>query len=421
MAKILLADDSTHAQRMGAKILTAEGHEVTTVSNGQAAIHSLEEAVPELIIADIFMPGRNGYEVSRFVKTSDKLKNIPVLLIIGAMEPYDPEEGKRAGADGLITKPLESSNLVATVKDLLSAAKRFAPARAKVSRKGAAAEDVEEAPAEEVAETVWEEQEEEIPVEPEQKLEISKEMGQQAIGMLADYMDAPAPAEPPPMTVDDLMPAPMEVAEVVPAETAEPQSLLPDPATIPHLDIAEKTVWTAEPAPLTPEEERLFEQPSADWGDLAQLVEQGGAEVATTEAVPPEAEPEPLLVKMQSVAAPSSMPGSMEDSGIEHFESLDSVVAAEPMQAPPMRTSGTPIREMEAPSMAPEPEPLMEEFSSDVDGTSFQAPPAAVEPVEEITAAPSERNMPPMEQLVRQAVEDLMPEIIERVKQSLKS
>jgi CheY-like chemotaxis protein len=411
-----LADDSTHAQRMGAKILTAEGHEVTTVSNGQAAIHSIEEAVPDLVVADVFMPGRNGYEVSRFIKTSDKLKNIPVLLIIGAMEPYDPEEGKRAGADGLITKPLESSNLVATVKDLLTAATRFAPTRAKVSRKGAAAEDVEEAPADEVVETpAWEEEEEEVPVEPEQKLEIPKEMSQQPIGMLTDYMDAPEPAEPPPMVMDDLMAAPMEVAEAVPAEMAEPQSLLPDPSTVPQLDIAEKTVWTAEPAPMTPEEEKLFEQPSADWGDLAQLVEQGDAEVETAEMVPPEAEPEPLPVEMESIPAPSPM----EDPGIEHFESLDSVVAAAPMTAP---TSGMPMQGMEVPSMASEPEPLMEELSSEAEELSSpQTLPAVVEPVEEITAAPSERNMPPMEQLVRQAVEDLMPEIVERVKQFLKS
>ena len=151
LAKILLADDSTHAQRMGAKILTAEGHEVATVSNGQAAIHALEEATPDLVVADIFMPGRNGYEVCHFVKSDERLKNIPVLLIIGAMEPYDPEEGKKAGADGLITKPLESSSLVNTVKDMLGAAKRFAPARA-VLKETASANIVSEEVAEETGE-----------------------------------------------------------------------------------------------------------------------------------------------------------------------------------------------------------------------------------------------------------------------------
>jgi hypothetical protein len=118
---------------------------------------------------------------------------------------------------------------------------------------------------------------------------------------------------------------------------------------------------------------------------------------------------------MESIPAPSPM----EDPGIEHFESLDSVVAAAPMTAP---TSGMPMQGMEVPSMASEPEPLMEELSSEAEELSSpQTLPAVVEPVEEITAAPSERNMPPMEQLVRQAVEDLMPEIVERVKQFLKS
>src|SRR3990172_1076066 len=146
---------------MGAKILTAEGHQVSTVSNGQAAIQSLEQAVPELVIADVFMPGRNGYELCHFIKTDDKLKNIPVLLIIGAMEPYDPEEGRRAGADGLITKPLESSSLVNTVKDLLAAAKRFAPARATPKETAPGEVGFEEAPA--VEETPqWEEMPEEL-------------------------------------------------------------------------------------------------------------------------------------------------------------------------------------------------------------------------------------------------------------------
>src|SRR5690242_18031800 len=116
---------------MGVKILSAEGFEVTTVSNGKAAIDSFKKSKPDLVVADIFMPGRNGYEVCQHVKTTDDLKQIPVLLIIGAMEPYDPEEGKKAGADGVITKPLESSNLVTTVKALLEAAKHFAPAKPK--------------------------------------------------------------------------------------------------------------------------------------------------------------------------------------------------------------------------------------------------------------------------------------------------
>ena len=127
MAKILLADDSIHAQRMGAKILTAEGHEVATVSNGQAAVKKLSEFAPDLIVADIFMPGKNGYELCQFVKSDPQRSYIPVLLIVGQMEPYDPAEGKRVQADGLVTKPLESSDLVPMVQRLLASVKKPAP------------------------------------------------------------------------------------------------------------------------------------------------------------------------------------------------------------------------------------------------------------------------------------------------------
>ena len=95
---ILLADDSRHAQRMGEKILAAEGHEVATASNGKAAIKMLQEFVPDLVVADVFMPGKTGYEVCEFLKSNPALSHIPVLLIVGAMEPFDPAEGRRVRA-----------------------------------------------------------------------------------------------------------------------------------------------------------------------------------------------------------------------------------------------------------------------------------------------------------------------------------
>ena len=124
MAKILLADDSDITQRMGAQILSAEGHEVTTVSNGQAAIKMLHEFSPDLIVADVFMPGKSGYELCEFVKSDPESSWIPVLLIVAPMEPYDKTEGYRVKADGLVTKPLNESNLVETVQALLASAKR---------------------------------------------------------------------------------------------------------------------------------------------------------------------------------------------------------------------------------------------------------------------------------------------------------
>jgi len=429
LAKILLADDSTHAQRMGAKILTAEGHQVSTVSNGQAAIHALEEAVPELVIADVFMPGRNGYEVCHFVKSDDKLKNIPVLLIIGAMEPYDPEEGRRAGADGLITKPLESSSLLSTVNDLLAAAKRFAPARAAVKQTDYGEIALEE-PQEVVEETPqWDETPEEIiSTVQEQKLEIPAEMNEQPIGMLTDVMRADAAAHAPVMEapIEASMERSMKGAEVPEPESNEPASLLPDPASLPQLDIAEKTTWSAEPAEMTAAEAKLFELPSANWDDLEQLVEQTAAaqpapapaplpwqmSASTSESADGDRDPaletredadvpiaaDPLLYRPPEV--PTDIPA---DPAIEHYESLDAVVEA---QGPVGYKAEPPPPPEETAAPGEEEAAAGQEFSG---------------PVEELEAAPGDRNLPPVEQLVRQAIEDLMPEIIDRVKQSLKS
>jgi CheY-like chemotaxis protein len=119
-AKILLADDSNVAQRMGKEILSAEGFEVVTVSNGSAALKKLRESRPDLVLADVFMPGNNGYEVCQAIKADAGLTDIPVVLLVGAMEPYDPEEGRKVKADGVITKPLQSSTLVSIVKQLLA-------------------------------------------------------------------------------------------------------------------------------------------------------------------------------------------------------------------------------------------------------------------------------------------------------------
>lgn len=125
--RILLADDSNVAQRMGKEILTAEGFDVSTVSNGQAALKKLHDFNPDLILADIFMPGTGGYELCAFVKADPQLSHVPVVLLVGAMEPYDPDEGRKAKADAVITKPLQSSSLLSTVKKLLQTWKPVTP------------------------------------------------------------------------------------------------------------------------------------------------------------------------------------------------------------------------------------------------------------------------------------------------------
>ena len=112
MSRILLADDSPHAQRMGERILRDEGHEVITVSDGTVAMLRLRDAQPDIVIADISMPEVSGYELCEYVK---KYGGGPVFLTAGAGEPVDEKEVDRVRADGLLKKPFEASLLLEAI------------------------------------------------------------------------------------------------------------------------------------------------------------------------------------------------------------------------------------------------------------------------------------------------------------------
>ncbi len=126
MSRILLADDSPHAQRMGERILRDEGHEVITVSDGAVAMLRLKDAEPDIIIADISMPEVSGYELCEYAKSNG---NAAVFLTAGPVEPVDDAEVARVRADGVLKKPFESSMLLAAISKWVSSAER-APAPA---------------------------------------------------------------------------------------------------------------------------------------------------------------------------------------------------------------------------------------------------------------------------------------------------
>ncbi|MFQ5901008.1 MAG: PleD family two-component system response regulator [Thermodesulfobacteriota bacterium] len=117
--KILLADDSVTIQKVVSITLTSEDFDLTTVSDGASAISKAREIRPDLILLDISMPEKNGYQVCEEIKQDPELKDIPVLMLAGTFEPYDENEGKRAGADDHIVKPFESQDLVDKVKAML--------------------------------------------------------------------------------------------------------------------------------------------------------------------------------------------------------------------------------------------------------------------------------------------------------------
>ncbi len=116
---ILLADDSMTAQNMAKKILSEAGYEVTTVSNGAAALKKIAERTPDLVILDIYMPGYTGLEVCERVKHAAATSSMPVLLSVGKLEPYREQDATAVQADGVIVKPFEASELVTIVTNVI--------------------------------------------------------------------------------------------------------------------------------------------------------------------------------------------------------------------------------------------------------------------------------------------------------------
>ena len=120
MAKILVADDNSNVQKTMALALADLGVEVVSVNNGEAAVRKLADISPDLVLADIFMPVRNGYEVCEYVKKDPRFSHVPVVLLVGAFDPFDEREAQRVGADGILKKPFVPPDpLIAMVKTLL--------------------------------------------------------------------------------------------------------------------------------------------------------------------------------------------------------------------------------------------------------------------------------------------------------------
>jgi CheY-like chemotaxis protein len=123
VAKILVADDNSNIQKMVGLALKDQGIDVVAVGNGEAAVRKISDVRPDLVLADVFMPVRNGYEVCNYVKQDSALSHIPVILLVGAFDPLDEQEAQRVGADGVLKKPFVPPDpLISMVKSALARA-----------------------------------------------------------------------------------------------------------------------------------------------------------------------------------------------------------------------------------------------------------------------------------------------------------
>ncbi len=274
--KILLADDSITIQKVIELTFSDEDFEVVTVGNGRLAIERVQDVRPDLVLCDIIMPEKDGYEVCDFIKKHPSLSHVPVLLLTGAFEPFDQDRATRVGCDGFLAKPFEPQTLIAKVKDLLS--------RATTPTVAAPAAPIADTPPPAAA-----------PFVPASHLEEERPPW------------APAPPPPPPVVEAPASPSWGEPAE--PAAAAPPE----DAAT---------PTWTPTAATASPA-----------WGAPAEAASEPS--FFTEEAL--EQEPAPALPSGPEPPAPAAAEEDFAGLGLEDF-SVE-YGAPSPAPAPPASTT----------------------------------------------------------------------------------
>ncbi len=345
---ILVADDSPSIQNKAKGILTGEGVEVVTVSNGVAAIKKLPSLKPLLVIADVSMPGRDGYEVCEFVKNSPDLSHVPVVLIFSDMEPYDEHRGAQVRADATIKKksgvrdPFDHEELISTVTKFLAQAEAAVRAEATLPppqpEPSVVVEPVDEEP--QIA-----------------KREEAPELAALSEGVAfgeAGFEEAGAP--PPEAGAEPAgLPSEVPAGEVPPA--GEEETIYAEPVLI---EDTEPVV--AEPGEPTVERTMVFRAPveisEPVLSDELAAAEEPTAEPAPAAEAPPIPEPEAPSVSASSLEGFSLTEAATGQVRFEPGEAPEAPVAAEPAvpapEAPPAAEPPAPEPEA-APPPAPAP------------------------------------------------------------------
>ena len=126
MSRILVADDSPQALRLAEQILSSQGMEVVSVTDGATALRRLGDVNPDLLITDVYLPTKSGFDLARFLRSQPQYRHIPVIFAAAPADQFEEQDAKNAGADLILRKPFEASALLSGVQRLIeqSAARR---------------------------------------------------------------------------------------------------------------------------------------------------------------------------------------------------------------------------------------------------------------------------------------------------------
>jgi CheY-like chemotaxis protein len=397
--KLLLADDSITIQKVIQITFAHEDYDLTITDNGDAALAKAQELKPDLVMADVYMPGKNGYELTAAIRQDPDLQNTPVLLLAGSFEPFDEEKARTCRANAWIEKPFESQNLIDKVSELLnssppSATETQTVAVPESAPQGSTLEDLDQPPTTE---------------------QEAAEVSEDAFGDISFAEETPAFAPEPTTAVDDWSDVVAEPEIVTPA--VQEAHTLDDEAAE---DVAEDFSF-AEPEPVAVEAQvSLAEGADLDALDTAEgeIIPLDEGDIIGEEDLEPVPQ-EPTLSAWSRDSAYDEETFAAEET-VDVEESAAAAAEPEVQDAPVFQDAPAfdePAAEI-APAFA---EPALEP------APAAEAPPAQEEPehvavetamvdVEEKASAMSEDEIEQIiEKVVTKVVEKLAGTILERV------
>lgn len=119
MAKIMIAEDSPTEQKLLCQLLESQGYQLITAANGEEAIAQIEQNKPDMLILDVIMPKKNGFQVCRQLKKNPQTTDIKILMLTSKDQQSDRYWGTKQGADLYVTKPWDDEQLLTQIKGLL--------------------------------------------------------------------------------------------------------------------------------------------------------------------------------------------------------------------------------------------------------------------------------------------------------------